>query len=857
MLFCSITIFAFNAHSKGGGENYLVGINGSACAYETIEDAIASASSGDIIYISSSAFTEFLGDISIDLTFVPAQATAPDFSGCEQEFFGNIAFVRIYGNGMMNSTEGGLVKIINGATVTFRHIWLRDAIANKGGVLAVMDGSSLILDGAFVTGGNALQDGGNIYVASNSTVTLMGGAAVFNGHALGDGGGVALVDSELIITNGYVGIDGNGFNTADNDGGGIYANNSTVNMISPLSNVLWNVSEHFGGGIYAVESFIETSIDAMINNNKALSGGGIYLAPDSTATLADTYITNNYSGSSGAIFIEEAVLNLIDGSLVTNNWAGSGGGINVSESGTLTVDNSIISDNVADDVGGGVTCNACSEINIINDSVISGNASGFGGGIFVSDFNGVVTVTNSSIRNNQATSPSEGYGGGIAILSGSLVISDSSINVNSASISGGGIYAKPVSGQQLERVELLNVGFSLNTSAGAGQDEGGAAVYIHGVDSLSVINTNFVDNDAQGGFGGGMFIKEVGEALISDGLFLLNKSYRGGGIYSSFNQLTINNGTHFSQNEATLNGGALNVLFGSVIVNQASFQQNSAVHGGAIKVQEATLDITNSNISLNVATTAGGGVYVEDARFSFKSAIGHGNGQCVNFELSANRYCGYLANNAAGRGGAFAFETDSNPSNDTVVLSDLFLSGNIATEADGGGSAIHVNGRNNTTIDVTNLLLVHNGSVDDPSSVIKVEGSTPLNLNSLTIADNNGSPLWVDEVTANVEMTNSILYGNSQGPRVTVGISSFIRNCNNSQNVSAPSQSMGGNWGNPQFTTTPRGDYRLASNSPSIDKCFTGPSQDLDGLIRSGMYDQGAFEADGLIDIIFYNGFEN
>ena len=159
-----------------------------------------------------------------------------------------------------------------------------------------------------------------------------------------------------------------------------------------------------------------------------------------------------------------------------------------------------------------------------------------------------------------------------------------------------------------------------------------------------------------------------------------------------------------------------------------------------------------------------------------------------------------------------------------------------------------------------NLLVVDNEGLEDDMTIIHTTGNFNFDLLSSTIANNFGKPVQVLHSTVTFVVQNSILQQNSSSPLVSNSVS-FISLCNNSQLASASGQSFGPNLGDPQFTSTSRGDYRLAETSPSIDNCSFGSEIDLDGNTRpndNSNYDQGAFEKDASIflDLIFESRFE-
>src|SRR5690606_22394315 len=126
------------------------------------------------------------------------------------------------------------------------------------------EGSTLTLDDALVTDGTASGKGGNVFVSSTSeggndysSLILLNDSSIYRGAAV-DGGAVALLNSELVILDGNIGVSSNnGFSTASNNGGGIHAENSGIIMVSEQSRILWNQSGHYGGGLYAVDSIID------------------------------------------------------------------------------------------------------------------------------------------------------------------------------------------------------------------------------------------------------------------------------------------------------------------------------------------------------------------------------------------------------------------------------------------------------------------------------------------------------------------------------------------------------------------------------------------------------------------------
>lgn len=116
-----------------------------------------------------------------------------------------------------------------------------------------------------------------------------------------------------------------------------------------------------------------------------------------------------------------------------------GGGI--FNAGTLTLINSAVANNSATTSGwkqGGGIFNETGATLTVNHSTLSGNVAGYSGG-GISNW-GTVIITESTLSNNSA--PLQyGYGGGIRNYGGPVTITDSTLSGNTASLYGGGIFS--------------------------------------------------------------------------------------------------------------------------------------------------------------------------------------------------------------------------------------------------------------------------------------------------------------------------------------------------------------------------------------------------------------------------------
>jgi hypothetical protein len=86
---------------------------------------------------------------------------------------------------------------------------------------------------------------------------------------------------------------------------------------------------------------------------------------------------------------------------------------------------------------------------------------------------------------------------------------------NTSELSGGAVYEGDVN----LAITYINSLFVLNEAKGTGTDEGGGAVFNGGSTNVSYVNCTFVDNMAEDGSGGGIFVHSGGDAVVTNGIF--------------------------------------------------------------------------------------------------------------------------------------------------------------------------------------------------------------------------------------------------------------------------------------------------------------------------------------------------
>lgn len=222
------------------------------------------------------------------------------------------------------------------------------------------------------------------------TITTTGSApATLRGNSsfiildIRSGANVSL--NNLIVTNGFEII-----------AGGIAAFRATLTVTN--SAISGNATTYFGGGLYVGSSTVTLTNSTVSGNSAGSHGGGIY-SSNSTLTLNNSAVNiNSASEDGGGIYQDGGTLTLNNSTVSGNTSIYDGGGIN-HHAGVTILNNSIVSSNSTsgDGLGGGIYNNADAASLTVNNSTISANYGGLGGGITV---RASVTLNNSILGNS-------------------------------------------------------------------------------------------------------------------------------------------------------------------------------------------------------------------------------------------------------------------------------------------------------------------------------------------------------------------------------------------------------------------------------------------------------------------------
>ncbi len=183
-----------------------------------------------------------------------------------------------------------------------------------------------------------------------------------------------------------------------------------------------------------------TVVDSAVSGNTASNGpgGGINNAVNATLVVTVSTVRDNYSLGAGGGINNNGVLTVRDSHLLGNSADNCGGIDSVGVGNSATVSQSSVNNNMARVADGGGICDGQTGTLTLSGSEVYGNTAGFGAGLYDND--GTANVIRSTVERNTASS----QGGGIFVVNGgAMTLTRSAVQSNTAEGgpgSGGGIY---------------------------------------------------------------------------------------------------------------------------------------------------------------------------------------------------------------------------------------------------------------------------------------------------------------------------------------------------------------------------------------------------------------------------------
>ena len=172
----------------------------------------------------------------------------------------------------------------------------------------------LRLDG----GGTSVSGSAPVYVTSNGTAALQSGVLITNNCAPQNGGGVYVNGGTLLLQGARI-----SGNTAQN-GGGVYVEGGTVTASG--GSVSGNTASASGGGLYQQGTGSNSALDgATLSGNTAVNGGGMYIQAGAV-DFSGGEVTGNTASTAGGGFYNTGTLRISGGS-VNGNTAATAAGV--------------------------------------------------------------------------------------------------------------------------------------------------------------------------------------------------------------------------------------------------------------------------------------------------------------------------------------------------------------------------------------------------------------------------------------------------------------------------------------------------------------------------------------------------
>ena len=556
--------------------------------------------------------------------------------------------------------------------------------ARRGGVAALLDGSTANLADAVFAESNGSASNGGAFLVHRSRLAAQN--CQFNGSLAARGGFVYAEDAVLELTasnfsggNASLGgafalEDGTTLNMRDvrmedneatQEGGAIYmigGSNATVDHSQCISN---KVKREGGGGCFFTESSSLTLLDSVIaeneapkadggavscrensilsvnasefSGNKAASGGTISLSSGSSADIEFAYISDSQAGDSGgALFMDTASVDLSHCNISVSG-AEQRGGLLCALNSTVSLSHSQLKNGSALD-GGCLHLSGGTVASIQDTSLTGCDAQGNGGALSIADASECSISGESILEQNTANAT----GGAVYATGGILTIQDTHIAGNAAREGGGGIYAS-----QSLQLELIHANLTGNRA------KDGGALAIVSSSAATVTDCQFSQNSASDG-GGGCYLNNT-HVRFEGCRFQDNRGRRGGAfgvwrysevnltdcvcrdsyaeedggcLFGSHNSgMSIRNG-HLENCTAERNGGGIHLERSTDLsIAESSFMANRAEKdGGAISARTSEIEGNNLVFTTNTAGQRGGSVRcTDDCEMDIAETVFEGN----------------------------------------------------------------------------------------------------------------------------------------------------------------------------------------------------------------------------------------
>lgn len=563
---------------------------------------------------------------------------------------------------------------------------LENLTVTGGQVVGGKDGAGIrseglvVLSGAEITANSADRNGGGVYAANSASTTTLSANASLTATTITVADAVGLgttVPGFLIL----VGSEQ------------MLVTGITGNTLTVVRGA--NTSTPTAHDANETVSLLHLAVsESTLTSNSADFGAGVFVDGGTVSIVGSTLQGNMATTDGGAVYIDQAARVDAAGSALLSNTAGrDGGGFYNNATAALVVTDTTVSSNSAVQDGGGLF-NEIVASSTLSNARFSGNTAANGGGIYNED--GVVSVSGGSLIANAA---SEDGGAVFTSSSATTTLTNTTLSGNAATRDGGGV-----------RNDGSMTVTSVNLAGNSAGRDGGAIINNR---TLTVTGSMFTGNTAAGS-GGALDLNSIGVVSLTSSTLRGNTAtVNGGGISNNeASQLTLSEMTVDGNSVTGNGGGVFHSSSAAAIVTSTTISNNQAANGGGVS-STGPINLTNATITSNVASSDGGGL--------------HNTSTATLLGVT-------IANNmATGNGGGISSE---NTGGNASLKNTLVARNSAATNADINGSAF---------LNLGNNLIGDGGSVTTFVHMINgnLVGSTGAEIDPLLspLQDNGGATL--------------------------------------------------------------------------------------------------------------------
>jgi len=275
-----------------------------------------------------------------------------------------------------------------------------------------------------------------------------------------------------------------------------------------------------------------------------------------------------------------------------------------------------------------------------------------------------------------------------------------------------------------DHVALNITGNDLTICDSSFTGNGNGALYVD-ASGLKLSNCTFNNNNISSGVGSHIVLTEnANNTRIIDSRFIKGNNT---GIWVNATGVSIS-GSNFTDNTG-INGGALILSNGTLVLSNNNFTYNKADVGGAIYLENGNLFMSGNNFTHNNVSGNGGALFLSNGNlsmsgnnFTYNKAVGDGGAVYLeNGTLKEALVNDFWHNRASNNGGALY-------TNIPVVMNGGVFFNNTADVCGGG---IYLNNTNNT---LSNMEFNNNTAVN--GSAIYVTKNNTLNVNNIVLKGN-------------------------------------------------------------------------------------------------------------------------